>query len=278
MKNSRLVTLVLLAVCLAVASCAGGNGNKKADLLLKAHRQQALIPVLSSHYPDLDMDAAYGVQHAYVEKRLANDRIAGFKGGLTSKAGQEKFGVNAPLAGVLFASGMKRGAPVIDLSLFNKLMIETEIGFMVNRPVVEPLRDVAELKNTIQTLRPVIELPDLGFADMKKLQGVDIVAADVAAAQFIVGEPRRPAAQDPNSISVRLFRNGVEINAGKGTDAMGDQWQAALWLINTMVGQGYRIEPGQVIITGALGRMRPGKPGTYLADYGDFGRISFVVR
>ncbi|MCF6290580.1 MAG: hypothetical protein L3J03_06260 [Desulfobacterales bacterium] len=277
MKSGRLVILVLLTFCLALASCAGGNGNKKADLLLQAHRRNAPIPVLSAQYPDMDMDAAYGVQHAYVEKRLAHDRIAGFKGGLTSKAGQKKFGVNAPLAGVLFASGMKKGTPVIDLSLFNKLMIETEVGFMVNRPVVAPLKDVTELKNTIQTILPVIELPDLGFADMKKLQGVDIVAADVAAAQFIVGH-RPPVAWDPNAVSVRLLYNGVEINAGKGSDAMGDQWRAALWLINTMVEQGYRIEPGHIIITGALGKMRPGKSGAYLADYGDFGKISFVVR
>jgi 2-keto-4-pentenoate hydratase len=74
-----------------------------------------------------------------------------------------------------------------------------------------------------------------------------------------------------------LKRNGEAINRGKGTDALGGQWKAALRLVNTMVKQGWKIEPGQIIITGALGRMVPGKPGNYIADYGPLGTITFKI-
>ena len=83
---------------------------------------------------------------------------------------------------------------------------------------------------------------------------------------------------DLNAVTVTLSLDGQEINRGKGIDALGDQWQAALWLVNTMVAQGWTMEPTNVIITGALGKMVPGKPGKYVADYGSFGKISFEIK
>jgi 2-keto-4-pentenoate hydratase len=79
-------------------------------------------------------------------------------------------------------------------------------------------------------------------------------------------------------VTISLSLDGQEVNSGKGTDALGDQWNAALWLINTMIEQGWTMEPGHVVITGALGNMIPGKPGKYLADYGDFGKIVFEIK
>jgi 2-keto-4-pentenoate hydratase len=77
--------------------------------------------------------------------------------------------------------------------------------------------------------------------------------------------------------SLVIFLNSEVVNQGKGTDALAGQWKAALWLVNTMVKQGWKIEPGHIIITGALGRMVPGKPGNYIADYGNLGTITFEI-
>jgi 2-keto-4-pentenoate hydratase len=59
---------------------------------------------------------------------------------------------------------------------------------------------------------------------------------------------------------------------------MGSQWSAALWLVNTMVEQGWTIKRGNVLMTGALGNMIPGKPGRYRADFGALGMIEFEIR
>jgi 2-keto-4-pentenoate hydratase len=45
-----------------------------------------------------------------------------------------------------------------------------------------------------------------------------------------------------------------------------------------MIEQGWPIEPGNILLTGALGKMLPGKPGKYVADYGSFGKIIFEVK
>ncbi|MCP4398222.1 MAG: 4-oxalocrotonate decarboxylase, partial [bacterium] len=209
---------------------------------------------------------------------LNNDKIAGFKAGMTSEAGQQKFGLHAPTAGVLFSSGKKVNNAAINLAMSKNLKIETEIGFVIGKTIDKAVESVAGLQESIQAVMPVIELPDLGFADMQALKGVDIIAANVAAAQFIVGQEREVKDQDLNAVSVTLTLNDEEINSGKGTDAFGDQWQAALWLVNIMLEQGWTMEPGHIFITGALGQMLPGNPGKYIADYGNFGKICFEMK
>jgi len=157
-------------------------------------------------------------------------------------------------------------------------MIETEIGLILGKNLNRHIETPADLKNSIVKVIPAIELPDLGFADMGALKGVDIIAANVSARQFIVGQPRPVENVNLNAVDVTLFRNGREVNRGTGADALEDQWQAALWLVNKMIDQGRAPEAGQILLTGALGKMLPGKPGSYVADYGDFGTISFEIR
>jgi 2-keto-4-pentenoate hydratase len=249
-----------------------------ADVILQAYQNNRPFPLLSAQHPEMDVTLAYAIQKAYVNKLLANDKIAGFKAGLTSQAGQQKFGVDAPVAGVLLQSGKLADGATVDKTRFVALMLETEIGYVLGRRITQPLNDVAELQAAVKSVLPVVELPDLGFTDMQRLKGVDIIAANVCAKQVIVGPERPATGVDVNAVTVTLTRDGQAINQGKGTEALGDQWQAALWLINTMIKQGWTVEPGYVFITGALGNMLPGKPGRYVADYGEFGKITFVIR
>jgi 2-keto-4-pentenoate hydratase len=68
------------------------------------------------------------------------------------------------------------------------------------------------------------------------------------------------------------------VNQGKAADALGDQWKALLWLVNGVVEHGYTIDPGQILITGAMGKMIPGKPGKYDGDWGVLGKMSWTVK
>jgi|SaaInl8_200m_RNA_FD_contig_121_83386_length_3728_multi_5_in_0_out_0_3 2-keto-4-pentenoate hydratase len=277
MENLRKIFTVSL-LFVFVSACVWSIGaSKKADLLFKAHTENELIPVLSLQYPDLDIKTAYCIQKDYVEKRLGNEKIAGFKAGITSEASQEKFNLTQPVAGVLFESGKKDDGAVIYQSEFKKLMMETEIGFLTGKAITEPITDIDVLKDSIQAVVPVVELPDLGFAD-KNLTGADIIAANSAASQFIVGPGKSVDDVDVNDIIVFLNSEEAKINQGKGSDALGDQWRAAMWLVNNMINQGYNIEPGNILITGALGNIVPGNIGSYTAYYGNLGQISFEIR
>ena len=278
MTLTKRISCLCLMLCVSTPLAAELNVSKLADILIGAQRENQLIPVLSDQYPELEIETAYRVQKAYVHRMLAEDKIAGFKAGLTSAEIQKKFGVTFPVSGVLFASGKKLNSPIIDKSMFNLPMIETEIGFLVRKPIKHPLKDDSELRSSIKAVMPVIELPDIGFTDLKNLKAVDIIAANVSSSQFIVGTEKDAMSLDLNNITVTLSLNGQVVNQGKGSDALGDQWNAALWLVNAITKQGWKIEPGYILITGVLGKMIPGKEGKYAADFGILGGISFEIK
>ena len=246
--------------------------------LFHAKQDGAKWPLASKQITGLTPEKAYLIQKKFVEKELILTNIIGFKAGLTSPASQQKFGVTGPVAGVLFYNGLKKEGEVINLKDFNDLRIETEIGFVIDQEINQKLNSVDELKSKVREIMPAIEFPDLGFEDMKSLSEADLIAADVSASEMIAGQTQKVHYFDPDTISVTLWYNGELIHRGIGNEAMGNQWKAALWVINTMITQGYTFEPGSIIITGALGGMEKGKPGHYIADYGMFGSISFDIQ
>jgi 2-keto-4-pentenoate hydratase len=277
MSKIRILILgVFLGLCITMTAWAGVSDM--ANTLIKADTEKQPIPLLSKTEPNLDAKTAYDVQKVYVQWRLAKDKVAGVKGGLTTEAAQKRFGLTSPVTGILYASGKLEGSPVVDRTAFRVLMIETEIGFVIGQSIDQTLRDVQELQQKVSAVMPAIELPDFGFADMKAMKGVDVIAANCVVAKFIAGATRPHQGVNLNEITVTLHYNGQALYQVKGEEAMGDQWKAALWLINSVVEQGYRIEPGHIIITGSLGKMVPGKPGQYVADYGDFGKILFEIK
>jgi 2-keto-4-pentenoate hydratase len=274
---------LLLVLCVLVATfMALGQSRAGDDEVIKGlvDGRAAVKPmaVPSSLLPDLTMEKAYALQQGLVKALLAKgEAVSGFKAGLTSAAGQKQFGVDQPVLAPLFKSGAFGPGAVVKQKDFVRLFTETEIGYVAGEKIDKPVKDVESLKKMISEVFPAVELPDIRFADMKSIKGVDLVAEAVGSAKFIVGK-KIPADQvDVSQVQVKLTLNGEVVNQGKAADVMGDQWQALLWLINGAVARGWTIEPGYIFITGAMGRMLPGKPGKYEGDWGPLGTMSWSV-
>ncbi len=217
-------------------------------------------------YPDVpndtDASSAYAIQAAVVRDAYAT-KIAGYKAGLTSAATQQRFGVDRPVLGVLPESG--RLATGAELAMMPGLKIEVEIGFIVG----------ADDQPT--AMLPIIELPRLDYADMKRVTLADIVATNVSAYRFIAGPT---AMLDPGvrSYLVSLDRNGVELFTASAMDALGDPLASYAWMIKTIHTLGYELKPGMVLITGALGRVTDAEPGAYVVHYGQLGELKFRIK
>jgi len=282
MKAARRTCAAFLAVLLLAAMGWGADIQALAEKVYSAAMEGKPFPVLTAEYPGMTVDESYAVQKAYSKKRLGADRPAGFKAGLTTEATMKRFGSDTPFAAVLFPGGGLDGAagPVeVNRADFGNLMLECEIGFILGEPVKESLKDVDALKGKVAFLASAIELPDLAFTDMKQLKAADINASAISSKGFIVGKPvPLGAAPDINELVPVLSLDGAEVNRGRGSDALGDQWETALWLVNTMIEQGWTMEKGDVLLTGALGNMLPGKPGSYVYNAGALGAIDFTVK
>ncbi|TQV72110.1 4-oxalocrotonate decarboxylase [Aliikangiella marina] len=269
--------VIVLFYLLLNLTSATANENF-AQKLHEAYLNDQPTPQISQLAPNLSEQEAYQIQKNYVSLRQSQETIAGFKAGLTSTAGQAKFSVTQALSGALFSSGHVTDANAIRLSDAGKLMIETEIGFILSKDIEQPITSISSLKSHIAYVVGVIELPDIGFSGPSKIQGIDLIAANVASHQFILGPSTNlNDIDDLNQLTVQLTHNAKQVNGGQGSDALNDQWQALLWLINQLLSQGYQLSAGELLITGALGKMIPAAEGQYQADFGRLGKIDFKI-
>jgi len=271
------VCLLLGAFFFVGLSVAGEEDVIKA--ILEARAEVKTFPLPSTMLPGLTLEKAYVLQKNLAKAILAKgDKVGGYKAGLTSEAGQKKFGVDVPLLGPLFKSGELGPDAVVNLKDFVRPFIENEVGYVVGQQISQPVKDVDSLKKMIKEVFPAVELPDLRFADMKDVKGPDIVADAVGCAKYIIGKKIPVGQADVDKVEVTLTCDGNVVNQGKASDALGDQWKALLWLVNGAVAQGWTLEPGQILITGAMGNMIPAKPGKYEGKWGQLGTLSWTVK
>lgn len=247
-----------------------------AESIYAAQRSKQASPQASDCLTGLDLKKAYQIQTALVSKLVAEKTIYGFKAGLTTKAAQQNFNVDQAVAGVLFGEGKRLPGDTIFFKDYNRLMVETELGFFLNREISSPIGSPEELKTYVQAVLPILEFPNAAFGDNPG--ALDIISANVGSAYYILGPKLAADGLDLNELEVTLRQGDNLMNQGKGADALGDQWETLRWLINTMVGQGYVIRPEHLLITGALGKAFPGVAGAYAADYSPLGKIVFHIR
>ncbi|NVJ65209.1 MAG: 4-oxalocrotonate decarboxylase [Gammaproteobacteria bacterium] len=240
-------------------------------ILLASCKQQMLAPTELN-----EIDKAYQTQQLFIQQ--LNKNIIGYKAGLTSSAGQAKFGVTEPVAGVLFKDGLSLNRQVYLLEDYQRLMLETEIGFVLNSDIPNFAVFPKDVSGFIEQVVPVIELPDLAYPDMSKVTGLTLIESNVAANQVLIGDGKPLQEIQLNKIQTRLTKNGQMVIQGKATDAMSDQLIALRWLMMRLQSAGYQLKKGDLLITGALGKMIPAERGQYDADFGELGHLSFSIR
>lgn len=271
MRGAFVIIVSMLGACASVQ-------QRAASSMHEAWSRNESLPLAHSIDETLTIESAYQIQRKYVLLRQPAAKPAGFKAGLTSPSAQARFGAKDPIAGVLLTPPVRSPATV-RLSELRGLNIETEVALRVGSPIKKRVADVAEMRQYIDGIAPALELPNLDYQGTPaQLTVPDIVASNVGAAQFVVGDFASPQNRDPNEAAPRLTCAGKEVNAGNARDALGDQWAAAMWLVNTMIDRGWTIEPGQILMTGALGRMIPAQPGRCVANYGDWGTLEITVQ
>ena len=276
---SKLFTLGFALSLLAGTNLNAITPDEWADEIVKAKTRKQAMPTFGATERNATEYMAYQVQKAVVEKLVkAGDKIIGHKAGLTSRAAQDKFGVIEPVAGELLASHKKNTAAFISMRQFKGMVVEMEIGFELKLSIREVPASIEELKAKVRQVVPVVELPNVHFEDGARITGADIIASNVAASTVVVGRGKSLDRLDVNEIEVELKRDDEVVASGKGTDTMGDQWKALMWLVEQRLSQGFEVKRNDLLITGALGKVIEAERGRYVADFGDLGRVTFSMR
>jgi 2-keto-4-pentenoate hydratase len=243
-----------------------------AKELRTAEEHRSPVAPVAARFGELTVGDAYAVQQANVELKLAaGDRIVGRKIGLTSLAMQTQLGVDQPDFGHLLASmAVPNGGAVVTAELIAP-RIELEIAFLLGRGLAGPGVTTTDVLAATDAVFPSLEIIDSRIADWK-IGLVDTVADNASSGRFVMPSRLTPV----RDLDLRLLGGVMEINGvltswSCGAAALGDPAACVAWLANALAPYGGRLEPGEIVLSGALDRSVPVHAGDIVRA--DFDRL-----
>jgi len=251
----------------------------KARALYDARRTRVPIPPFTDDDPTLGMADGYAIQRELIDLLLADgDRIVGHKVGLTSKPMQKMVGVDSPDYGPVLASTVYRDGDTTPVGRFIPPKIEAEIVFVIGERLEGPGVTVTQAHAAIAGAVAAMEIVDSRIADWR-IKLADTVA-DLASNGAMATSSRIVPITDIDTrlVGMTLTRNGELIDTGAGAAALGDPVAVVAWLANVLGGDGVALEPGHLIMTGALHAAVPMTPGdVFRAEFDRLGPITVRV-
>ncbi|MER7705997.1 fumarylacetoacetate hydrolase family protein [Kitasatospora sp. NPDC097605] len=249
--NNRLATASKDDIAAAVARLAGASASGVP-----------CAPVRDLIGRD-DLAAAYAVQAALTRRRLAaGARITGRKIGLTSPAVQRQLGVDQPDFGVLFDDMAYADGDAVPAGRILQPRVEAEIAFLLRTDLADGPLDAAQVRDAIEYGMAALEICDSRIAWWDISLG-DTVADNASAGAYVLGTQARTLGQvEPVDVTMTMSIDGEEVSTGSGSDCLGDPVEAVVWLARTARDLGEPLRAGQVVLSGALGPMRPVFPGS----------------
>jgi 2-keto-4-pentenoate hydratase len=235
----------------------------------------AIAPVRDVLCTSTDVDAAYTIQQINTDRKVAGGRrISGRKIGVTSKAVQEQIGVDSPDFGTLFADTEYGDGIDIPASRLIQPRAEGEVALVLERDLDNAPHGFTEVMRAVAFALPSIEVVDSRIANWQ-ISIVDTIADNASCGVYVVGSRPVPLRKfDIISVPMSMCINGEELSSGVGAACLGNPLHAARWLADVLCQRGIPLRAGDVVMTGALGPLRPVAAGDELvASFGPLGTV-----
>jgi 2-keto-4-pentenoate hydratase len=235
----------------------------------------AIAPVRDVLGTSTDIDAAYTIQQINTERKVARgSRISGRKIGVTSKAVQDQIGVDSPDFGTLFADTEYGDGIDIPASRLIQPRAEGEVALVLERDLDNAPHGFTEVVRAVAFALPSIEVVDSRIANWQ-ISIVDTVADNASCGVYVVGSRPVPLRKfDVITVPMSMRVNGEELSSGVGAACLGNPLHAARWLADVLCQRGIPLRAGDVVMTGALGPLRPVAAGDELiASFGPLGTV-----
>ncbi|KAB1132723.1 4-oxalocrotonate decarboxylase [Micromonospora sp. AMSO12t] len=232
-----------------------------AERLGEAADTATAIPQLAAE-TGLDVDAAYGVQTALIQRRLdRGERLIGLKMGLTSKAKMAQVGVDEVIWGRLTDTMRIPDGGTLDPTRFIHPRVEPEVAFLLDR-LPEPGEPVGDFTDAVRAVAPAIEVIDSRYANFT-FSLPDVIADNTSAAAFTIGA-WSPVPDGLDNLGVLLEIDGRVAQVGSTAAILGDPRRALDEGIRLAGRHGVRLREGWVFLAGAATAAVPLKPGAHV--------------
>jgi 2-keto-4-pentenoate hydratase len=238
--------------------------SQLAQSLLDAEQRRAPINKLSDQYPEIDELDAYRIAHKKFE--LRGQRKTGYKLGYTSEAMRRQMNISSPNYGLLTEDQWVQAREIEYDSLIHPL-IEPEIAVFLGRDLPSQNNCTLEAIYAAEPkFMPALEVCDTRYLNYQ-FKAVDNIADNSSAARYVLGSPVE--INDNANLkdrAVELWIDGEKVDAGIGSNALGDPLWAVLWLVNRLAEQNESLKAGEVVLTGGLTKGYLVKPGQQITN------------
>lgn len=223
-----------------------------AELLLDRETRRFDGPPLTDTTP-FDIVEAYAIQDATLDARLARgETLVGVKLGLTSRAKQERMGVDAPfVAWLTDAMVLPLGVPVPAASFIHP-RVEPEIAFVMGEDLSGPGVSAARAMRAVASVHAAFEVIDSRYTDFR-FTAPDVIADNASSGAFVLNPTGyRPDEFDLALESVIVESRGAVVATATGAAVLNHPGEALALAANSIASRGHRLRAGDVVITGGL--------------------------
>ncbi|MEM6300598.1 MAG: hypothetical protein AAF749_02585 [Pseudomonadota bacterium] len=232
---------------------------------------QQLAVSIRNHKPLPAFPSALSLDEAYegvtsVAGRVCDEMIGGIKAGVTNPQLQEFFGLTQPLLGYLHDWGRTRSGATIPYHQEGK--IECEVAILLDK------------EGHPTALAPAIEFVRFDFSNPKDFTPANMVLCSLGADQFILGNehPWNDSVLEAiNDTVITLLKDESELLRTTPKESLGGPKNVTAWALREAKRRGFTVTSPTVLLGGTCGTAIPFEPGSYVADYGEFGKLEFVV-
>lgn len=232
----------------------------------KAWETRTPIPPLTESDNLDSVEEAYAAQSEWSKLRLSRgERIIGRKIGLTSKVVQEQMGVNEPDYGNLWASSyfpaVSGRVVEIPTDAFLQPRLEGELAFLIGKPLGGPDVTLQEVLAATHALATAVEVIDSRIEGWR-IKLPDTIADNASYGGFTLGPWSTTLREaDLRTLGMLIHQNGLPTVQAIGAAALGNPARAVAWLATKLSSFGVSLEPGDIVLSGALGRALPVQQG-----------------
>lgn len=224
-----------------------------AEELVKAEEEGIPTDPFTKRDFKMEVSDAYEVQRKVIEiKKDKGQEIVGRKIGLTSRAMQEKLGVNEPDYGVIMDKLINSEFRPVDSSELIQPKIEAEIAFYLDGQLRGPGATIGDVARVTGGVGPCIEIIDSRIKDWD-IRIQDTISDNASIGRVILGGPIKSLSKiNPKNIGLVVEKNGLLESTAAGAAVMGNPMNSVAWLANKLAEFGDYIEGGRVVISGSL--------------------------
>ena len=258
-----------------VAPEAGWDVDSVATELLACEAERRERVKFTDEWPELDVETGYTIQDETLCRRLERgEKLVGVKLGLTSRAKQQRMGVEVPfVAWLTDAMTLPAGDPVPQDRLIHP-RIEPEIVFVMRDRLEGPGITGAQAFAAVEAVYGGAEIIDSRYADFKFAAG-DVIADNASSGAFVTGPiALAPSEVDLFSEGVLVEVDGEIVDSATGAAVQGHPAEALALAANDLAKRGLAIEAGWIVLTGGMTDAVFAPPGSSIAcHFGSLGSI-----